>query len=199
MQLSVFYATIKDLAQPVFQTRDIVALLHMPPSTVSKALRRLAKHNHLVSIQRNLWGLPEKIDPLMLPEYLTAPYPSYISLQSALYHHGMIEQIPQVIYAVSLMRTKKVETSLGNFSLHHLPPEFYFGYESIGTNNIKMATPEKALLDFFYLSPAKTRLFVSLPELELPKNFNYKQCEFWLKKIPAKTRRKLVEKKLMLL
>lgn len=36
----------------------------------------------------------------------------------------------------------------------------------------EMATPKKALIDFLYLSPAKSNLFRALPELELPRGFS---------------------------
>jgi predicted transcriptional regulator of viral defense system len=49
-----------------------------------------------------------------LPELISAPWPAYVSLQSALHHHGVIEQIPSVIYAVT------PEKAL--FDLLHLAP-----------------------------------------------------------------------------
>lgn len=195
MELIAAYAKIKSLHIAIFQTRDVTTLLNLSTTTASKALSRLEKFGHIVRLQRGLWALPEKVEPLMLPEYLTAPYPSYVSLQSALYHHGMIEQIPETIYAVTLMRTKKFKTQLATISSHHIPPEFFGGFITIGTNNIKIATPEKALLDFCYLSTAKTRLFTKLPELEIPANFDFKLCKSWIKKIPTEQRRSLVERR----
>jgi hypothetical protein len=35
-----------------------------------------------------------------------------------------------------------------------------------------LATPEKALIDFLYLGPARSRLIRALPELEWPKGLN---------------------------
>lgn len=196
MQLGEVYFKIKLLNQPIFQTRDIVALLNSSTTVVSKSLLRLANFGHLVRLQRGLWAIPERINPLMLPEYLTAPHPSYVSLQSALYYHGMIEQIPEIVYAVTLARAKQFKTTFATVSVHHISAAFYFGFENIGENNIKMATSEKALLDFFYFSPAKTRIFANLPELEIPKNFDYKLCKEWLNKIPSLQRRTTVEKNL---
>lgn len=193
MQLGEVYAKIKLLNQPSFQTRDIVALLNLTTTTASKVLSRLAKQGHLLQLRSGLWALPEKIKHFMLPEKLTAPFPSYVSLQSALYYHGMIEQIPEIIYAVSLARTKVFKTSLATVSVHHIPAAFYFGYINV-ENSIKIATPEKALLDFLYLHPSKNRLFTTLPELEFPKTFNHKLCREWLNKIPAPQRRTMVKK-----
>ncbi|MFA6408927.1 MAG: hypothetical protein WCW01_01960 [Gammaproteobacteria bacterium] len=197
MEASAVLSKIKALKIAIFQTRDISVALDISITTASQALRRLEKFGHTIRLQRGLWALPEKVEPLMLPEYLTAPYACYVSLQSALYHHGMIEQIPEVIYAVTLMRTKKFKTQFATVSAHHIPPSFFGGFISVGTNNIKIATPEKALLDFFYLSTAKSRLFTRLPELEIPQNFDVTLCKKWIKAIPTLQRRSLVEKKFL--
>lgn len=195
MQLGKILAQIKLLKQPFFQTRDLMALLNLTTTTASQILLRLAQQGHVLRLRRGLWGFPEKIEAFMLPELLTAPFPSYISLQSALHYHGMIEQIPETIYAISLARTKVFKHSLATVSIHHLPTAFYFGYITL-KNNIKMATPEKALLDFFYLHPTKSRLFTALPEIEISHNFSYKLCYEWINKIPAASRRTMVEKQL---
>jgi predicted transcriptional regulator of viral defense system len=94
--------------------------------------------------------------------------PSYISFHSALCHHGLIEQAPQVIYVATLAPTRRVECPLGVVSFHQLSPDFYGGYEYDSHSTAEIATPEKALVDYLYLAPTKSRLFRALPEVELP-------------------------------
>ena len=79
----------------------------------------------------------------------------------------MISQIPGVIYAVSTARTRRWETPFGTVSLHHIAPALFFGFETAKGGRVRMAGPEKALLDILYLSPARSRLFAKLPELDL--------------------------------
>jgi hypothetical protein len=55
-----------------------------------------------------------------------------------------------------------------------------------------MATPEKALLGFLYLGPARSNLFRALPELELPSKFNVRSARQMLQRIPSVRRRTLV-------
>lgn len=196
MQSTEVLKKLKQLNQICLQTRDIAAFLDLTTSGASKILQRLSKYHHLLHIHRGLWAFPEKLDPLALPEYLTAPFPTYISLQTALYHHGMISQLPTVIYAVSLARTKKFSTPAGEFSIHHLDAHFFFGFELLPGTLIKMATPEKALIDMLYLSPAKTGLFQSLPEIELPEKFNLKTARSIISHIPSQRRRLMVETRL---
>jgi outer membrane receptor protein involved in Fe transport len=63
-------------------------------------------------------------------------------------------------------------TALGTVSVHHVGPRFFFGYEETGRRSGRLATPEKALVDFLYLGPARSRLFRALPELNWPRTFN---------------------------
>jgi len=178
------------LKQIVLQTSDVSACLEISYSHASKILDRLAKEGRFVRLMRGKWATSQQLDPLILPEYLTAPMPSYISLQTALFYHGMISQIPSTIYAVTLARTRRYVTPFGVISAHHIQPDFFFGFESRG--DIKIATPEKALLDILYLASTKTKLFNTLPELELPTGFSHKKILEWIRKIPSARSRTLV-------
>lgn len=184
------YARLKLLG--VFRTADASALLQMSIDACHKILSRLAAKNLLVKVRRGLWTWPGT-DPYLLPEYLTAPAPSYVSLQTALYFHGMISQIPQTIYAITLARSHRVQTPLGVFSFHHLPPQLFFGFESHGELGVKLATVEKALFDLLYLRPTRSRLFVSLPEIDWPKHFDRRQFQRMIQKIPTQRRRSLAQ------
>jgi len=94
----------------VFTTREAAARLRVPNGHASVSLARLRAAGLLVRLRRGVWALPDRVDPLALPECLTAPFPAYVSLQSALYLHGMISQIPAVTYAVTLARTRIVRS-----------------------------------------------------------------------------------------
>src|SRR5205823_159443 len=146
----------------------IAALLDVGHSNANKIAARLAHSGLIVPLMRGKWAL-RRTNKLAIAEHLTSPYPAYVSLQSALYYHSMISQIPSVTYAVSLGRTRRYETRLGTFSIHHVDPDFFFGYESSPLGDAKIAVPEKALLDVLYLRPSRTRLFAKLPEIEYPK------------------------------
>jgi hypothetical protein len=60
----------------------------------------------------------------------------------------------------------------------------------------KIASPEKALLDVFYLSGAKSRLFASLPELTLPRTFRFGYARSWIDRIPSGRLRTVVGRRL---
>jgi predicted transcriptional regulator of viral defense system len=188
-------AKLQSLNQLLFETRDVAALLGVKGSNATQIASRLAKAGFLVKLARGKWAL-RNANRFAIAEHLTSPFPAYISLQSALYHHGMISQIPAVTYAVSLARPRRYETPLGVFSIHHVEPPFFFGYAPDEAGSAKIAVPEKALVDFFYLRPTRTRLFVDLPEVEFPKRFDWKLARSMAGKIENRSRRALVEQSL---
>lgn len=182
------------LRAPVATTADAATLLGVSIDAANKTLTRLARANLMKRIRHGLWAVGTEVDPLLLPDQLTAPYPSYVSLQSALYLHAMISQIPQVTYVVSLDRTRRIRTSVGIFSLHHIVPELFGGFDVLEAG-VKLATPEKALFDVFYLSGTRTRLFAALPELEFPRGFRVSLAHEWIARIASPRLRTIVKRK----
>lgn len=103
-------ARMEALGQPFFHTKDVAAALGVTGTNANKLVTRLAAGGFVIRLARGKWMLARERNKMLVPEELTAPYPAYISLQSALYHHGIVSQIPTVIYAVSLARTRRYAT-----------------------------------------------------------------------------------------
>ena len=88
--------------------------------------------------------------------------PSYISLHTALSWYGLIPEMIVTTTSVTTRKTNKFSTPLGDFDYHRIKPGLFgFGYvlEDVnahegGSNRsrkIMVATPQKAILDFFYI------------------------------------------------
>ena len=183
---------LRALATPLLTTADIAAALGVKPGTANKIASRLAADGLIVHLARSRWAISHKVNQFALAEHLAAPYPAYISLQSALFHYGILSQIPHVVYAVTLAKPRRWSTPLGVVSLHQVSADFFFGYEP-GPNGVHIATPEKALVDVLYLSPNRSRLFARLPEVELPRNFSRRTVRQIIGKVRDPRRRRLVE------
>ena len=183
------------MGKTVVTTGDVALHLRITRSAATRALGRLSAAGLVLPVRHGLWSLDPRIDPLLLAEHLTAPYPSYISLLSALSLHGMISQVPRVVYVASLAPTRRLATRLGVFSVHRLGPKFFGGFETTA-KGVRLATPEKALLDTLYLTPARSRLFAALPEVELPGHFSAREAHRWVARIPAGPRRLAVQRRL---
>ena len=89
-------ARIESLGQPVFQTKDVAAAAGVTATNANKIATRLAASGFLIRLARGRWMLTRERNKLLVPEELTAPYPAYISLQTALYRHAIVSQIPTV-------------------------------------------------------------------------------------------------------
>jgi predicted transcriptional regulator of viral defense system len=185
---------LRALGTPVVTTSDAAAALGLRIDAASQTLRRLRRAGLVFSLRRGLWAIDAVPDRLCVAEYVAAPYPAYVSLQTALYLRGMIEQIPQVVYVVSLARSAKVVAAETAFSIHHLPPDLFGGFDLDTKTGAKLARPEKALFDVAYLSGSATRLFRRLPEIEIAPGFDAAGARQWLAKIRSRRLRTLTSR-----
>lgn len=180
------------LRRSIIETREAAVRLGLSISRASQLMRSLEGSGLVRRLCRGLWALHPDVDPFSVPPHLTAPYPAYVSFWSALARHGMIEQVPRQIFAASLDRTRRVTTSVGTYSIHHLAPELFDGYE--GSEEIGyLATPEKALFDTIYLRAPRGGQIL-LPELELPEGFQDGRLEGWTSRVARPRLRTLVSR-----
>jgi len=81
--------------------------------------------------------------------------PSYISLELALNHYGVIPEAVMKITSATTNKTLSVETPIGTFDYKTLDTRLFFGYQiiTIDQTTFKIASLEKAIVDYFYLNP----------------------------------------------
>ncbi|PHI21306.1 hypothetical protein CEQ90_02590 [Lewinellaceae bacterium SD302] len=107
-------------------------------------------------------GLYRSIDPPIVSDmdrFIIAnsiQEPSYVSLYSALYYYNLI---PEYVFNVTSVTTKKTNSFVfrdANFSYQHLKKPLFFGYriQNWKGEQYRIASLEKALLDFAYLEPS---------------------------------------------
>lgn len=173
------YARLRSLGVPVVRSSEAAAALKVSASSATQLLSSLSAAGLTGRLRRGMWWVGQAPDPLTLPEYLSAPYPAYVSMQTALYHHGVLSQMAEVIYTATLAWPEQVQTALGTFSLHRLAPEVFGGYQELASG-VKLASVEKALFDMAYLSGGRSRLFAALPELELTRRIETKEIRRWI-------------------
>ncbi|WP_088820418.1 type IV toxin-antitoxin system AbiEi family antitoxin domain-containing protein [Candidatus Mancarchaeum acidiphilum] len=77
--------------------------------------------------------------------------PSYISIESALLFHDIIQQVPRDIECVTTVNSIRLE-ELG-INYHKIPPSLFYGYKRVerGQSYAFVAEPEKAIIDGIYL------------------------------------------------
>jgi predicted transcriptional regulator of viral defense system len=83
--------------------------------------------------------------------------PSYISLETALSYHNLIPEIVYAYMSVTTRLPKQFHNDCGVYSYRQIKQDAYRGYELLSIPNhrrkVKIATLEKALLDYLYHHP----------------------------------------------
>jgi len=136
-------------------------------------VHRLSRGNYINSFLR---GFPrvEEVACFVRP-------PAYVTGEWALNHHGVSSQSPTVCTAVTLGsavgRHHRLDYQDVTIEFSKVTPALFFGFNRI--DNFYMATPEKAILDTFYLRKA----LPTPDELEI-ENINIDTLEQTARKFP---------------
>ena len=144
---------------PLFESGHLYAGADTPQQ-IQRQLTDWVRAGKVVQLRRGLYTLapPYQVEPPH--SYLIANHlvrGSYVSLQLALSHYGLIPDHVAVVTSVTTGRPGMWHNPYGHFSYQHIQPTLFFGfqYRQITHNQwAYMATPEKALLDLIYLTPA---------------------------------------------
>ena len=185
--------------RPIFSSREIATLRRGSLSSTSQSLSLLSEQGVVKKITRGIWGLPThpNFSPFIVVPFLTPKQRVYVSFLSAMHLHGLIEQIPQVIYVATTGRGRIINTSVGTYSFHQLDFKLFDGFEWYGKrHDFLIAYPEKALIDSLYISSRKGKRFGLFPELDLGSDFSFDRAKEWADLIPDKRIRIYVFKKL---
>lgn len=196
MKLVQCYGLLQQQLEGHFTTRQLAETTRSSLSSASKCANRLAALDLVVKVGRGKWVDANRVSRLALAEFL-AEAPAYITAHTALFHHGMIEQIPRAIYAGTSGRGGTFRTPYGAVNLYQIAPALFTGWRmDKACAGVKIASPEKALVDYFYLGLTGAREFGTLPELELPENFSWEKAFAFVALISNKAWRSAVRRRL---
>ncbi|BEG98857.1 type IV toxin-antitoxin system AbiEi family antitoxin domain-containing protein [Bacteroides sedimenti] len=161
----------------------------------------LEKSGKLVRLKRGLYVVSPKVSGKLLSTELMANHiygPSYVSMESALRHHGLIPEKVYTVQSMTLKRSRQFNNAIGRFNYTFCPEDYY----SIGINQQEkegytymIASPEKALCDLIAYTPNVRLRYVKTLQLYLEEDIRldmeafykmdveiFKQCAFTSKK-----------------
>lgn len=120
----------------------------------NEKIHRWMTQGVLLQVKRGLYVVSPDYsgEVISLPLIANLLYgPSYVSLDYALFYHGLISEKVVEMTSVTLKRSKVFDSGLGRFSYAHLPTPFYAqGIIQISESDrivYLIASPEKALCD----------------------------------------------------
>lgn len=178
---------IQRIGRPVFTTREVAYVRRASLSGTNQALTRMAQRGLIAKAARGVWCVPTdpRFSRFALTPSLVGRDRSYVSLLSALHLHGMIDQVPHMVYAATTAHTRTVHTPLGGYSFHRIHPRFFAGFDWYGDRQrFLIAGREKALIDCLYLAGRRGRRFGFLPEIDLGPPFAIARAREWVARIP---------------
>jgi predicted transcriptional regulator of viral defense system len=123
----------------------------------TKNLVNWQRKGYLIKLRNGYYLLSErKLNEFLLYQIANKLYePSYVSMESALNYYSIIPEGVYKIFSVSTRKTETFTTKVGVFDYRTIKKTLYFGYQLVRTKDVifKLATREKAVLDFLYLRP----------------------------------------------
>lgn len=170
----------------------IAAKYGRPLPSVWKALSRLADRDLLSRVAEGVYvnrlvrdSAPEDFVKLLTPN-------SYVSLESALSHWGLSTQSSVALTCVSTGKPKEYRTPEFSIIFRTISKRLYWGFVEKQTrySTYAIAEPEKALLDWIYLT-LQAGLKPSLDEIEF-KSINKERLVKYASKYPGTVRSALM-------
>jgi predicted transcriptional regulator of viral defense system len=156
MKIDVFLKTIKQFPKPFYKLVDLEKIFHQDKITVQKSIERLVKFEVINRLMKDVYILADQ--PIDLTSIAAVLYqPSYLSFESVLFKHGIINQPPFGATFATTRRSKKLDLSNGEFWFSQIKPALWWGFEL--QDGIFTAGPEKAIVDMLYLKALGQRLF----------------------------------------
>jgi len=197
-----FIEAIQDYSEEPLTRQVILHLLEDYKRPYDK-INELVKQKILTPVKRGIYVPGDRLRiagpaPFLLANHILGP--SYVSMEAALSHWGLI---PERVYETTSMTTaesKTYKTPAGRFSYRHLPLPYYaFGIRRVQLTtkqSILMASPEKALCDKIVATPGvllrstkqvKELLFDDLRiEEDAIRKLNTAEINSWLTDAPKK-------------
>ncbi len=121
-------------------------------------ITRWQKKGLLIKLRQGYYAFPEYKTSADISLYIANKLyqPSYISLHTALSFYGIIPEIVNSITSVSSLKTTTYQNDFGEYVYKKIKEELFFGFDLKSLSDkraMKLAAPEKAILDLLYLYP----------------------------------------------
>lgn len=164
MRFEEVYKALAGTKYYVFSCEDLCAFFPaQKKTTVQQYLCRWKKSRMVSSLRRDLYELtfphPYGLPDMHLANKIYAP--SYVSLETALSHYGMIPEVSMAVTSITARPTRRFKNSHGLFIYHSIRTKAFCGYTIEDHNGfpVLIAEPEKALADYFYFKTLRGAAF----------------------------------------
>jgi len=175
-----------------FGYEEIARVFGISPSSAKVTASRYVRQGLLMRMKKNIyvrrevWNAAGIEDKLLIANL--GQVPSYISLMTALeYHEATTQVLRDFFESIAVKRTKEINFNGSFFRYTKVNNDLYYGFKK--EKGFFIATPEKALLDAFYLM-SYGRYTLDISALDTSK-FVRSEVKRLSLEFPLKTRRML--------
>ena len=157
LEQSAAIEVLRQLPSPLFTSADLAKFI----ANDNVFLHRASRKGYVKKIANRIyWNVLFSTNPPTLEQVACfARRPSYVSCEWALNHHGILLQAPTVCTAITLHSGIGTRNRIfyQDYVIEYsrIAEKLYLPEEILKLDNVLMATPEKALLDFLYLARGK--------------------------------------------
>jgi len=183
---------LKKIQKICFGYEDISRALGISAASAKVTASRYTRKGILLRMKKNMyvfseaWNAAGREDKFLLANM--GQVPSYISLMTALDYYEITTQVQRDFFeSVAVKRTKEINMDGSVFRYVKLASDLYNEFKK--EKNFFIATPEKALLDAFYLM-SYGRYSLDLSSLDAAK-LDPREIERLSRKFPLKTKNML--------
>lgn len=151
MKLIEIQKRLRELRLVVFTTAEFKRATGLSGTGARKFLLRYTPRGIFWQLKRGFYACREpQVPPWLIANKLYAP--SYISLDTALSHYGVIPETIYSITSVTTRMTREIEACQMLFSYQTIKLKAYGGYRPLAVEGqtVLVAELEKALADFLY-------------------------------------------------
>jgi predicted transcriptional regulator of viral defense system len=179
---------LNQISKPYFGYEEIARVLKINPSSAKVSAGRYVRQGSLLRVKNNMYLLKDSWNRAGIEEKFVianlAQTPSYISLMTALSFYEATTQIQRnFIESIAVKKSNEIQAGKDILRYVRIKKDLYFGFKKEG--NFFIASPEKALLDAFYLM-SYGRYSLDISSLDQNK-FDKKLIKKFSKKFPLKT------------
>ena len=164
----------------------------LPVATVCRAVSRLTKRGLLSRVANGVY-LNKFVSDASASDFVSIlKRNAYVSLESALNHWGISTQSPVSLTCVTTDNAKEYRTPEFTISFRTISDRLFWGFVEKQTrySKYRIAEPEKALLDWIYLT-LQSGLTPRLDEIEL-KSIDKRKLVKYVDKYPGTVRSALL-------
>ena len=184
---------------PIFSIKDIKKRF---PDFDNRRLVEWQQKNYIQKIRREYYCFEErkKNENFLFFAANKIYSPSYVSMESALAFYNFIPEGVFLTTSISTRNTAKYNTSVGDFTFNHIKNLLFFGYRLLKNDNltIKIAEPEKVILDYLYLKKINSKVDINalrLNEIQIKELVDFHKLDKYKKIFNSK----ILDKRIKLL